>query len=360
MWKEWLSPHTTFNVLKPLAFKERLGGAINWLEERSDVLLPPITVEIHPTNLCNVNCSWCNVKDYRTENLTSIPDNQLLELPKLLSKWGVKSIVLSGGEPLLHPKIAEFLNEAHRTDLQVGLKTNGVNLSKEPIREAVLAGVDWVGISIDAATAETYMSVKKPGIDAFEKVLLSMKWLSQNRKEKKPFITAKFLVHHQTYTEQYIFCDLVKSCGADEVHIRPLYLPRYRFPYKVRTTSAFYLREARKMMENETFHIYGIVHKVEREWTRAVRFQKCYATPLRAVLGANGKAYLCADRMGDSSQSLGRWYPFDTLRRKWGSKEHRELVSHIAPSACPLCSLCDVNEVAEKCLVKDSMFLDFV
>lgn len=325
-------------------------------------LPPPITVEIHPTNLCNVNCAWCNVKDYRTENLTSIPDNQLLEIPKFLSKWGVKSVVLSGGEPLLHPKIAEFLHGLRGEGLHVGIKTNGVNISKPAIQEALVAegGVDWVGFSIDAATAETYMSVKNPGIQDFEKVLLNMKWLSQNRKNKKPVITAKFLVHHQTYTEQYIFCDLVKSCGADEVHIRPLYLPHYRFPYKVRTTSAFYLREARKMMETEDFHIYGIVHKVEREWTRAIRFQKCYASPLRVVLGANGKAYLCADRMGEPAQTLGRWYPFETLLRKWGSKEHRELASHIAPSACPLCSLCDANEVAERCLINDDMLLDFV
>lgn len=340
--------------------KDHLDKIIDWTEGRVDFLPSPVTVEVHPTNLCNVNCAWCNVKEHRAENATSIPDAQLLEIPKFLSKWGIKSVLLSGGEPLLHPKVAEFLVGLRMAGLKVGIKTNGVNLSRPAIRDAVIAGVEWIGVSLDAATAETYMTTKKPGIQTFEHVLENIRWISKHRSEKRPHITAKFLVNHQTYTEQYVFCDVAKSCGADDVHIRPLYHPRYRFPYKVRTTSAFYLREARKMMESDDFHIYGIVHKVEREWAKAIRFQKCLVSPVRLTMGANGKAYLCADRLGDNSLSLGKWYPFDALQKKWGSKEHRDLVGRITPAACPLCSLCDANEVAEQCLLKGDMFLDFV
>jgi len=361
MWKEWINVYNSYNSLKALCHRDGIAKAVEWTDGKTKELPAPITVAVDPTNLCNVNCSWCKYREYRSASATSIPDSRLLEIPSVLKSWGVKAVVVSGGEPLMHPKIAEFLAQLGKEGLSTGLKTNGLLLTKPTIRKAVLTHVKWVGFSVDAATASTYLKIKRAGLQSFEKVLANIKWLANNRKaHNRPRITMKFLIHHVNYGEEYAFCDLAKTLGADEVLIRPVYLQRYRFTRGVRKTAEFYLREARKAFESDSFRVYAIVHKVEREWDRAIRFKKCYATPLGGVFGADGNFYICKDRRGDIAASLGKWHPFEEFLASWGGEEHRNLVERISPQACPKCSLSIINEIVERAILEDEMTLDFI
>lgn len=270
-------------------------------------------------------------------------------------------MVVSGGEPTQHPKIAEFLTELKRENIQIGLKTNGVNLSKPTIRTAVLESCDWVGFSVDAATAETYMRSKKCSVQAFGKVIENIKWLTSARgNRKKPRVTMKFLIHHTTFRDGYAFCDLAKSLGADEVMIRPVYIPKYSFTRGIKRTAEFFLREARNAFEDDNFKIYGLVYKMEREWDRAIRFKTCFGSTMGGVMAADGKFYVCSDQRGNFEMCLGDWHPFDKFLEMWGSPEHRDMVKTIVPATCPKCSLGGVNELANECIVGDKMFLDFI
>jgi MoaA/NifB/PqqE/SkfB family radical SAM enzyme len=316
---------------------------------------------VDPTNLCTVNCKWCKNRDFRSQFGVSIPDGEFVSIPQSVAEWGVKAILLSGGEPLLHPKITEFINGCGQAKLQIGLKTNAVGLSKPTLRKAVLSFCDWIGISVDAATANTYLKAKRAPANAFEKVIANVKWLVENRGEtKKPRITMKFLIHHLNYGEMFAFADLGKNLGVDEIHYRPAYIPKYRFTRGVRKTAEYYLREARKNFEDVNFHVYGIVMKFEREWEKVVRFKKCCVTPISGVLAANGIFYLCADRRGDETLHLGPYTNFKELVSRWGSISHREKVNKILPQLCPKCGMCLYNEVIEHCIAGHEMALEFL
>lgn len=360
MWKEWLYPYNAFNSIKALVFRERLGKILDWHGGGKTVLPPPVTVTIDPTNLCNVNCFWCKNREFRQRESRSISDSQLLEIPEFLKDWGVKSVMISGGEPLLHPKITEFLNALGAKKIPIGLKTNGILLVKPALRKAVLAHVDWIAFSVDAASSQTYLRAKKATVNSFEKLLANIKWLVDNREVGKPRITLKYLIHHLTFSEMYAFVNMGKLMKVDEIHFRPLYLDRYKYAKGVRKTAGYYLREARKDFESDNFRVYGIVSKFEREWERAIRFKDCLASPLSGVFAADGKFYLCTDRRGDDSVSLGKFYPFMLFKKKWGSEEHRKMATQITPQLCPKCGMTGPNEVAERCILKDEMFLDFV
>jgi MoaA/NifB/PqqE/SkfB family radical SAM enzyme len=361
MWKEFISPLNPFNPVKAVAHQERIKAAMNWLEGKSDALPPPTTLTIDPTNVCQVNCWWCKNKDYRGQNSISISDQRLLTIPSFLRDWGVSAVVVSGGEPLLHPKIAEFLDELHDNKIQVGLKTNGVALGKQTIRDAVLRDCSWVGFSVDAASADSYLRVKKTSPQSFGKVVENVTWLAKNRNGTgRPRLTMKFLIHPATFRDGFAFCDLSKSIGADEVVFRPVSLPHMVFSRGVKRTAQFFLREGRLAFEDDKFKIYGLVSKFEREWDRAIRFKTCYASPLAGVMAADGKFYICSDRRGDMSAALGNWFPYEDFLSLWGSEQHRELIKSIRPESCPKCSLSGVNEMAEQCFPTDTMFLDFI
>jgi MoaA/NifB/PqqE/SkfB family radical SAM enzyme len=360
MWKEFIDPFCPFNPMKVLAQREQIESVLGWMNKENE-LPPPLSVVVDPTNLCNVNCFWCNRRLYREKNATSIQDGKLLELGMFLQEWGVKGVILSGGEPLLHPKIVPFLEMLGGSNIDIGLKTNGSNLDKVIIREAVRKTCSWVGVSLDAAEPDTYLKVKKTHTLTFDSVLRGVKALMDERGDTKvPHVTLKFLIHHQTYKEVYAFVDKAKSLGVDAAELRPLFLPKYKFTRGVRKTAEFYLREARKAFESDDFHIYAIVGKFEREWDRAIKFRRCLASALSGCFGADGTFHLCADRRGDKEVALGPWYPFDNFKKLWGSDRHRDLLGKVFPQTCPKCSMAQTNEIIERCVELDSMGLNFV
>ena len=322
---------------------------------------PPISVQIDPSNLCQIECIWCNTKKFRESCPQTMSTKVLLGLPKFLKEWGVKSVELTGGEPLTHPKIVEFLYLLKENGLLIGLQTNGIKLGEGEICKAVINTCDWVGVSVDAATNKLYSRTKKSLVNTFQKVINSVSILAKVRGEKRlPLVTLKFLLHHTTYGEMYQFADMAKSLGANDVHFRPVYLNNYYFKIGVRKTSEWHLREARKDFEDEDFHIYGIVHKFDRDWQRIIRFKKCYATPLTGVFAVDGIFYMCADRRGDKLLNLGKFVPFDKFLEQWGSKMHKDKIDRIASAACPRCSQCITNEIIERVVRGKEMTLDFV
>ena len=362
MWKESVYKFSSFDSMKVLAWQDNLRNMYEWSEGKDVKLMAPVSVTVDPTNICNVNCHWCIWKDFRKENPITMPKNQLLEMPKFLKEWGVKSVcVAGGGEPLLHPNIVDFFHALQENDLQVGLITNGIKLDDPEIREVVRDVCRWVGISVDAATSQTFQRVKKTLVGDFKKVIDNIAWLGKNKLPSgQPQIGLKFLIHHLNYGEMFQFADTAKTLGADDVHFRPVYLPGYNFSPGVRKTAEFHLREARKVLEDDNFHIYGILHKFERDWVRAIRFEKCRATPIAGFFAADGVFYNCCDRRGDKDLNLGKFYPYDKFLEKWGSKEHFEKVKHISPRACPRCTQTITNEIIEKVIIKDEMTINFV
>ncbi|NNE35311.1 MAG: radical SAM protein, partial [Rhodothermales bacterium] len=87
-----------------------------------------------------------------------------------LKALGVRFVDFTGGEPLLHPQIGEFLHEAKRLGLRTTLTTNGLLYPK---RARSLAGlVDLLHFSIDSANPQEHN--KSRGVDCFDKLMESI------------------------------------------------------------------------------------------------------------------------------------------------------------------------------------------
>ena len=233
-------------------------------------------------------------------------------------------------------------------------------IASSNIRHAIIESADWVGISLDVASKQTYCKLKKSKLSDFDNIIEGILKLVAERNNKSPKIVLKSLLHHLTYNEMYDFAELGKKLNVDAVHFRPMYYDKYKYHIGVRKTAAYHLREARKSFEDDNFKIYGVVHKFDQSWEKIIRFNKCYASALTGVFAADGKFYLCPDRRGDEQLSFGKFYPYNKILEKWGSDEHKEMMKMIQPQTCPRCSLCTANELVEKCIISDEMFYRFI
>ncbi|MFP3868650.1 MAG: radical SAM protein [Desulfobacteraceae bacterium] len=112
--------------------------------------------QIAVTNACNAKCSFCNFHRLGAEEwIMADPDRLSRGLP-LLAQGGIKYLVLTGGEPLLYPPLAELLDQAQNLGITTLLCTNGALLNPAKLSELQKAGLDSVIISIDAASARIH------------------------------------------------------------------------------------------------------------------------------------------------------------------------------------------------------------
>ena len=101
------------------------------------------------TNKCNRNCFYCiNSQTDKTLELDIFP--AFAKIKNCVQKYGIKEIVLLGGEPLLHPRLFDFIKMLKTLGLRkIGLTTNGDFLNQGMIIDLAKSGINFINISID-------------------------------------------------------------------------------------------------------------------------------------------------------------------------------------------------------------------
>lgn len=111
------------------------------------------TVVVDVTYACNAECRYCRWGDRRGRGM---PDAAASMIPgRTLRLLGTRRVVLSGGEPTLHPRVGEII--AHYAGLvdEVVVITNGYALARgsriDLVGGLVRAGATGVTFSVDSA-----------------------------------------------------------------------------------------------------------------------------------------------------------------------------------------------------------------
>lgn len=134
-----------------MAFVKTLWQALDVMR-----LLPnggPGVCNIAVTNVCNATCDFCNYakdKDFVTEKKWLDVDRASHALD-ILHGRGIRYLTFSGGEPLLHPRLAELVGEATKRNMRAAVVTNGSPLTERNIQALAAYGLRTMFISIDSA-----------------------------------------------------------------------------------------------------------------------------------------------------------------------------------------------------------------
>ena len=112
----------------------------------------PITVW-NITRTCNLRCVHC----YSDSNATQYPGElnweQMQEVVADLAAYKVPSLLLSGGEPMIHPRFFDLVDLASSQGLKLTISTNGTLITPEKAAKLKAANVAYVGISLDGIGA---------------------------------------------------------------------------------------------------------------------------------------------------------------------------------------------------------------
>jgi heme d1 biosynthesis radical SAM protein NirJ len=98
---------------------------------------------------CNLACQHCYSISADIDFPGELSTPQIFATMDDLNVFGVPVLILSGGEPLLHPDIFEISQRAKAMGFYVGLSTNGTLIDDKLLPRIAAIGYDYVGISLD-------------------------------------------------------------------------------------------------------------------------------------------------------------------------------------------------------------------
>jgi len=108
----------------------------------------PITVW-NITRTCNLRCVHC----YSDSNALKYPGEltweEMQKTVEDLAAYQVPSLLLSGGEPMIHPRFFDLVEFASSAGLKLTISTNGTLITPEKAALLKAAKVAYVGISLD-------------------------------------------------------------------------------------------------------------------------------------------------------------------------------------------------------------------
>jgi Fe-coproporphyrin III synthase len=166
--------------------------------------LPLLT--LHLTERCNSRCVAC---DYWRNGKRDVSVEAVERLLPDLARLGTGTVMISGGEPLLHRHWVEIATLLRDAGLRLWLVTSGLALRKHAVRVARLFGA--VTVSLDGTDSRMYAATR--GVDAFDVVCGGIRALVEAGVSPLVRVT----VQRANYAALAEFVELARHLGARSV-----------------------------------------------------------------------------------------------------------------------------------------------
>ncbi len=119
----------------------------------------PITsLRISVTNRCDLNCFYCHREGCQGGD-REMTANEIGEIVRVGSEFGIKNVKLTGGEPLMRDDIEDIVSAVNQPSIaDVSMTTNGTKLAGKA-RGLAEAGLNRVNISLDTLKPLIYSKI---------------------------------------------------------------------------------------------------------------------------------------------------------------------------------------------------------
>lgn len=169
-----------FGIPTPLTIISQtdLDEQLHYFADYYGTAVKPSYVRAIVGNTCNLKCVMCpyhssllkptHTTDFFTGN-NAMSWEMMEKLAKECGEQGITILIGSVEEPLLHPKITDFVQLCRKQGVpRVHITTNGQLLDESRAIALLQAGLTSIDISIDAAEPDTYLRVRGANLNRVE------------------------------------------------------------------------------------------------------------------------------------------------------------------------------------------------
>ena len=184
----------------------------------------PRELQVEVTAACNLRCRMCLVR-YRPplDRIEgSLPFARFRALVDALPE--LHTLTLQGlGEPLLAPDLFRMIAYASARGVRSGFNTNATLLSRPVAERLVDAGLEWLCVSLDGATAGTYEGIRDGA--SFARVVRNVRGLVEVMRERRatrPALSLVFVAMRRNVAELPALVALAADWGVPTVRVQNL------------------------------------------------------------------------------------------------------------------------------------------
>lgn len=272
----------------------------------------PIFIHWSISSTCNQACRFCSYgsgpealrnqeERARWKNADLLFQRDQVPLPKALEiirdcrAMGIKGFEMTGGgEPTAHKHFESIFGAM--SGLDVGLVTNGVQLTKDRADLMRSLPFTWARVSIDAGTEEDYIATRQVPEAHWKKAWQAVEHLAAAKTLADQRVGVAFTASNENNEHVYEFVSLAKDHGADNVRLSAAFTPDHKAWFR---EGALDMARAQGMaakmdFEDDTFQVNnligeraGNVEALERD------YQFCAFKEVLCFLGADCNIYSC-------------------------------------------------------------------
>ncbi len=316
-------------------------------------------IKIELAKSCTLSCVHCS-SDASPGNPVQLTREIVLSLVRQAAELQIKSIVFSGGEPLLWPWITDAVKECSIHGLESSIYTTGINLegngaeeifslTKHALKKAIFSLYSPFKIQHERITRV---------LGSFDKTIAVMQELEKNHIEREiHFVPLKL-----NYKQLPEFIELAKDLGIQKVSILR-FVPQGR---------GIILRNSHEMlMHEETMELRKLVFDCRKRYDVDIRLGspynmlildngvECNAAKTTLCIGPTGNIYPCDAFKNIGSAEIGLNDSFGnilehSLSKCWKQSKYLDTIRHYLTTPfeepCSHCSL--LHQCKSGCLAQ--------
>lgn len=319
----------------------------DWLEGR---LVYPLYMEISPSGACNHRCVFCSV-DFMKYKKLFLATQVLKKCISDAGRNGLKSVMFAGeGEPLLHKDLPQIIRHTKEQGVDSAITTNGV-LLKKSIFEQIHDSTEWIKVSCNAGTAETYAKIHGAGSKDYNKVIKNLSDAVKIREKNGSGCTLgiQIILLPETSSEIEVLAKTAKEIGLDYLVVKPYtFHPSNKHRFDITYDDFAYLDDVLKSYNSDSFHV---VFRLEtmKSWDRQARsYKRCHALPFWSYIDASGNVWGCSNHLLNDEFNYGNIYTED-FKTIWEGKKRwlniKKLNENFDIKTCKLnCRMDKINQ----------------
>lgn len=296
----------------------------DWLNGK---VIYPIYMEISPSGGCNHRCTFCAL-DFMGYQKRFLDTEILIERLSEMGKLGLKSIMYGGeGEPLMHERIAEIINHTKNSGIDAALTTNATQLN-ESMSEKILGSMDWIKVSMGAATSGTYAKIHRTKPSDFDRVIKNLSSAVRIKQENRHRCTLgmQILLLPENKHEVVLLAEIATDIGMDYLVVKPYSqhpmsrTNRYR---DIKYNEYMDLSDKLSKLNTKDFSVIFRMYTMKKWDENKKSYDRCLALPFWSYIDSGGNVWGCSVYLGDERFLYGNIYE-NSFKEIWEGEKRRQ------------------------------------
>ncbi len=297
----------------------------------------PVHLQIEPTTVCNLKCSFC----VREKNVFRPKSLSFEQFKSVFDQVTPVRVTFAGdGEPTLAPDIWRMVAYARDRGAKTIITSNWT-IGPRLAEKALDAGLSALRVSIDAATAATYVAMRKA--DYHNVIIEGIRKLQETKRARgseTPDIGFEYVLGRDNLHEMKAVIDLARDLGVCRVNFRPLNLVGIeeredellkglsREGYRQALEEANVHAKARGMATNLD-EVVGLLPFYEVRYTPEFnperRSPDCIYPWVQVYVAVDGNVTPCCALQMDERVSLGNMFEAGGFDAVWNGQPYRKM-----------------------------------